>query len=350
MLDICSRQTAPEGILHIGVIGAGRIGALHAHNLRQLPTVDEVSISDSDEARVRGLADSIDVGIAQTVPELLERVDGVVVATPTAAHARLTLAAVEAGVPVLCEKPISLDLATTDQVLATVARAGVALQVGFQRRFDPAFVEARRRVAAGDLGRVYLARMAAHDAEPPPESYLPASGGIFLDLHIHDFDAVRWLTGQDIVEVYADGAVVNEMFGRHDDVDVTSIVMRLSDGALAISTGSRHDPVGYDHRTEILGSRDCLSMGYDSTLALRPADAPPDQPSQTYRTFIERFAAAYREEVAQFVELVGGRAANQCTGYDAREALVAALAATVSRRERRPVQTAEIAAGSVVGA
>jgi myo-inositol 2-dehydrogenase/D-chiro-inositol 1-dehydrogenase len=338
-----------EGILHIGVIGAGRIGALHAHNLQQLLTVDEVSISDNDETRVRQLAGAIGAHVAETVEDLLERVDGVVVATPTAAHARLTLAAVEAGVPVLCEKPISLDLATTDQVLATVAQAGVALQVGFQRRFDPAFVEARRRVAAGDLGRVYLARMAAHDAEPPPESYLPPSGGIFLDLHIHDFDAVRWLTGQDIVEVYADGAVVNEMFGRHDDVDVTSIVMRLSDGALAISTGSRHDPLGYDHRTELLGSRDCLSMGYDSTLALRPteAEAPPPQ---TYRTFIERFAAAYREEVAQFVELVGGRAANQCTGYDAREALVAALAATVSRRERRPVQTAEIAAGSVVGA
>lgn len=336
--------------MHIGVIGAGRIGALHARNLRQLSTVDEVSISDNDEDRVRELASTIDVGVALTVEELLGRVDGVVVATPTAAHARLTLEAVEAGVPVLCEKPISLDLATTDQVLATVARAGVALQVGFQRRFDPAFVEARRRVADGDIGRVYLARMAAHDAEPPPESYLPDSGGIFLDLHIHDFDAVRWLTGQDIVEVYADGAVTSEMFGRHDDADVTSVVLRLSDGALAVTTGSRHDPLGYDHRTELIGSRDCLSMGYDATLALRSADAPEQPRPQTYGSFIERFAVAYREEVRQFVELVAGRTANQCTGYDAREALVAALAATVSRREHRPVQTAEIAAGSVVGA
>jgi myo-inositol 2-dehydrogenase / D-chiro-inositol 1-dehydrogenase len=337
-----------EGIVHVGVIGAGRIGALHAHNLRQLSSVDEVSVSDHDEARLHALADSLGVRVASSVEDLLTTVDGVVVATPTATHASLTLAAVNAGRPVLCEKPVSLDLATTDQVLATVAGAGVALQVGFQRRFDPAFVEARRRIAAGELGRVHLARMAAHDAEPPPESYLPESGGIFLDLHIHDFDAVRWLTGQDIVEVYADGAVTDEMFGRHDDADVTSVVMRLADGGLAITTGSRHNPLGYDHRTEILGSRDCLSIGYDSTLALRAVDGLDGQAMTTHGGFLERFAAAYREEVRQFVELVAGRAANQCTGYDARAALIAALAATRSRREHRPVQTAEIAAASVV--
>lgn len=332
--------------MHIGVVGAGRIGALHAQNVRELASVDEVSITDHDESRVRELAGRLDVHAAGSVEELLATVDGVIVATPTASHAAMTLAAIEAGRPVLCEKPISLDLATTDAVLNSVAAAGVALQVGFQRRFDPAFVAARSRVASGELGRVYLARMAAHDATPPPESYLPDSGGIFLDLHIHDFDAVRWLTGQEIVEVYADGAVVDEMFGRHDDADVTSVVIRLSGGTLAVSTGSRHNPLGYDHRTELLGSRECVSMGYDSTLALREVAGSGERSPQTYGSFLERFAAAYREEVSQFVELVAGRAANQCTGYDARQALIAALAATRSRRERRPVQTAEITAGS----
>src|SRR5205814_6473231 len=181
------------------------------------------------------------------------------------AHAPLLGLAARAGLPTFCEKPVALELSELDAVLEEVARAGIFVQVGFQRRFDAGYRAARDAVAAGALGNLLVIRAATHDPSPPSEEYIAVSGGIFRDLHIHDFDAVRWVTGEDIVEVYADGAVrATPWFERHGDVDTAVAALRLSGGALGILSGTRHDALGYDVRLEVFGAADSIVVGADA--------------------------------------------------------------------------------------
>jgi myo-inositol 2-dehydrogenase/D-chiro-inositol 1-dehydrogenase len=333
--------------MRIGVIGAGRIGRVHATNFAGLPGV-EVVLADLDGGRASVLADEIGASYRPTVETLLAaELDGIVVAAATDAHASLIVAAADAGLPTLCEKPISLSLARTDEVVRHVARAGTVLDVGFQRRHDPAFVEARRRVTEGRIGNVYVVRFAGHDAVPPPASYIPVSGGIFLDLHLHDFDIVRWVTGQEVDEVYADGSVlVDDAFAAHDDVDTTAVVMRLCGGTLAVITGGRQDGLGYDHRMEMIGSADSISIGLSPRTPLHPVDASGGpvgvSPAEPWQGFADRFADAYRAEAAHFVRVVAGEAEPRCSCEDARRSMVVALAAERSRHEHRPVRIAEV--------
>jgi myo-inositol 2-dehydrogenase / D-chiro-inositol 1-dehydrogenase len=333
--------------MRIGVIGAGRIGKVHAANFAALSDV-EVAVADADPQRARALARQLGVGHEPTVEGLFASgLDGVVIATGTSAHAPLVMAAADVGLPTLCEKPISLDLAVTDDVLRHVATAGTVLEVAFQRRHDPAFQEASIRVADGRLGTVYVVRSSGHDAVPPPEAYIPTSGGMFVDLHIHDFDILRWVTGQEVEEVYADGSVlVDAAFARHDDVDTTAIVLRLSGGTLAIASGGRRDALGYDHRMEIIGSADSISIGLGARTPLHVLDGTPGTPADPWQGFMDRFAEAYRAEAEHFVALVAGRAQPRCTGEESRRSMLVALAAERSRREHRPVRIAEIGSPS----
>ena len=236
----------------VGVLGLGRIGATHAANAARIAGV-EVVVYDPDDAAV---ARTVAATGARSLPDrdaVLSEADAVMIATPTAHHPDDLAAGASAGLPMLCEKPISLDVASTAAALEVVGRAGVELQVGFMRRFDAGFVEMRRRVESGELGDVYLVRAASHDHVPPHEAYLDHAGSVYRDMHIHDFDAVRWLTGRDVVEVYAAGSVlVDDMFARHDDVDMTALVLQLEGGILASITGARANPLGYDHRTRRL--------------------------------------------------------------------------------------------------
>jgi myo-inositol 2-dehydrogenase/D-chiro-inositol 1-dehydrogenase len=245
-----------------------------------------------------------------------------------------------------CEKPISLDVTSTAAALDVVERAGVELQVGFMRRFDPGFVEVRRLVESGELGDVYLVRAASHDHVPPHESYLDHAGSVYRDMHIHDFDAVRWLTGREVIEVFAAGSVlVDEMFRRHDDVDMTALVLVLEGGVLASITGARANPLGYDHRTEVIGSRDAVCAGWTERTPLRSAD--PDggaAPVDPFPAFPDRFGPAYRAEVEAFVALCRGEGSNRCPGGSALDALRVAVAADRSRAEHRPVAVAEVTA------
>ena len=225
-----------------------------------------------------------------------------------------------------------------------IERAGVEVQVGFMRRFDEGFVEMRRLVESGEIGDLYLVRAASHDHVPPHESYLDASGSVYRDMHIHDFDAVRWLTGRAVVEVYAAGSVlVDEMFRRHGDVDMTALVLVLEGGVLASITGARANPLGYDHRTEVIGSRDAVCAGWTERTPLRSAD--PDGMAgavDPYPAFPDRFGAAYRSEVEAFVALVRGEAANRSPAHAALDALRVAVAADRSLAEHRPVAISEI--------
>jgi myo-inositol 2-dehydrogenase / D-chiro-inositol 1-dehydrogenase len=327
----------------VGVLGVGRIGAPHAANLAALPGVDVV-VYDPDGVAVERTVAATGARALPDRDAVIAEADALVIATPTANHPDDLAAGVVAGVPMLCEKPISLDLASTAATLQVVERAGVELQVGFMRRFDAGFVEMRRLVESGELGDVYLVRAASHDHVPPHESYLDHAGSVYRDMHIHDFDAVRWLTGRDVVEVYAAGSVlVDEMFRRHGDVDMTALVLVLEGGVLASVTGARANPLGYDHRTEVIGSRDAVCAGWTERTPLRSADPNGvPEPVGPYPAFPDRFGPAYRAEVEAFVGLVRGDGENRSPGETALHALRVAVAADRSRAEHRPVAVSEI--------
>src|SRR3954451_3936699 len=326
-------------MMRIGLAGLGRIGDFHARTLVSLDTVDSVVLADLDAARADALAAELGAASVATPQALAEAgIDALVIAAPTPAHPALLSLAAAAGLAVFCEKPVALDLPTLDAVIAETAAAGILVQVGFQRRLDPGYRAAREAVASGAVGNLLVLRAATHDPAPPPERYIAESGGIFRDLHIHDMDAIRFVTGQEIVEVYADGAVrESPWFERHDDVDAAVAVLRLSGGALAIVSGTRHDPLGYDVRLEVFGSSDSIAVGVGPRTPLRSLEpgAPPS--TGRYRSFLERFDQAYREELAVFVSTVRGGGASACSLAEARAALVAAVAADRSRHEHRPV-------------
>jgi myo-inositol 2-dehydrogenase/D-chiro-inositol 1-dehydrogenase len=327
----------------VGLLGLGRIGATHARNLAAIPEVDVVAF-DPDATALDRAASATGATALPDRDAVLGDADAVIIATPTANHPDDLAAAAAAGLPIFCEKPISLDLGSTAAALEVVERAGVELQIGFMRRFDPGFVEMRRAVADGSLGDVYLVRAASHDHVPPHESYLDESGSVFRDMHIHDFDAVRWLTGRDVVEVYAAGSVlVDEMFGRHGDVDMTALVLVLDGGVLASVTGARANPLGYDHRTEVIGSLDALCAGWTERTPLRSADpAGTAGAIDPYPAFPDRFGPAYRAEVEAFVSLARGEGENRSPGRSALEALRVAVAADRSLAEHRPVTVGEV--------
>jgi myo-inositol 2-dehydrogenase / D-chiro-inositol 1-dehydrogenase len=225
-----------------------------------------------------------------------------------------------------------------------VESSEATLQIGFQRRFDAGYKEAKRLIEAGELGTLYAIRLATHDPEPPHEGYIPESGGIFRDLHIHDFDILRWLTRSKAEQVCAWGSVRRfKVFEKYGDFDTSALIIRMADGVLAVLTGGRQNPLGFDVRTEIFGSEDSISVGLDRRTPLRsvePGGAP--FPRKAYASFLVRFKDAYRAELAHFLEVARGRAENPCTARDALEALQIAVAAEVSVAENRPVMVEEI--------
>jgi myo-inositol 2-dehydrogenase / D-chiro-inositol 1-dehydrogenase len=330
--------------MRIGVLGAGRIGSFHARMLAANPLVDGLVVHDTDQGRAERLARELDGELAPSPDALVRaRVEALVIAAATPAHAPLVHLAAAARLPAFCEKPIALDLHTTDDVLEHVAASGILLQIGFQRRFDPGYQAAREAVRRGELGELYLVRVAGHDPEPPPEAYVAASGGIWRDLLIHDFDVVPWVVDREVIEVYADGTARSELFDRYDDVDTAAAVLRFSGGLLGVVSGSRHDPLGYDIRLELFGSRDSVAVGLDEHTPLRSVEPNvPASPARGYRDFMDRFAIAYRAELQAFLEAVRDGLPSPCGGEEARRALRLALTAERSRAEHRPVAIWEV--------
>jgi myo-inositol 2-dehydrogenase/D-chiro-inositol 1-dehydrogenase len=327
----------------VGVVGLGRIGTHHVETLLGLDDVS-VSVTDADPVRARQVADELGVRAVAAPEALLEGVDALVIATSTPSHAPLLQLAAASAVPAFCEKPVALDLATLDRVREAVERAGILVQVGFQRRFDAGYRAAHEAVAAGDVGRILAMRAATHDPVPPPAEYIAASGGIFSDLHIHDFDAVRFVSGEEITEVYADGAGLDAPWVHElDDVDVAAAILHLSGGGLVLVSGTRRDPLGYDVRLEVFGTGDSVVVGDDARSPLRSVEPGAEPRSDSrYRDFWDRFEPAYRNELAAFVEAVRTGSPSPCPLEEARSALAVALAADISRAERRPVAIEEV--------
>jgi myo-inositol 2-dehydrogenase / D-chiro-inositol 1-dehydrogenase len=335
--------------VRVGVVGVGRIGAFHVRTLLSLDSVEAVVLADLDRERAESFATEVGAESARSPQALVDAgIDAFVIAAPTPAHRSLLSLAAEAGLPTFCEKPVALELLALDEAIAETEAAGILVQVGFQRRFDVGYRAAREAVASGALGDLLVLRAATHDPAPPPEAYIATSGGIFRDLHVHDLDAIRFVTGREIVEVYADGAVrETPWFERHGDVDVAVAVLRLDDTTLAIVSGTRHDPLGYDVRLEVFGTVDSIVVGVGARSPYRSVEPGAPAPQPGYVSFLDRFGSAYQAELELFVSLVHDGGTSPCSLADARAALAAAVAADRSRAERRPVLVGEVAFGSV---
>jgi myo-inositol 2-dehydrogenase/D-chiro-inositol 1-dehydrogenase len=331
--------------MRLGLIGLGRIGAFHADTLSALPAVSSLVVTDAVPAAIAATVGRLDVETAESPEKLLAAgVDGVVIAAATDAHPELLLAAVAAGLPVFCEKPVAASIVDAVEVARRVADAGVAVQVGYPRRFDAGFAAARAAVAAGELGRVHTVRSTTLDPAPPPAAYIARSGGIFRDCSVHDFDAVRWVTGREVVEVYATGSAEGDpVFAGSGDVSTAAAVLTLDDGALAVVSNTRYNPRGYDVRLELHGTADSVAVGLEPKLPLRSVEPGVRFPDGTPHTFfMDRLAAAFRAELTAFTEVVAGTRPSPCPIEDAMETGWVAEAATLSLREHRPVRLEEL--------
>ncbi|MFE6420703.1 Gfo/Idh/MocA family oxidoreductase [Streptomyces enissocaesilis] len=334
--------------MRIGILGLGRIGAFHAETLHTLETVDSLVVADPYADAAKAAAERFGAEIADSPEALLAAgVDGVVVAAATDAHPALIVAAVEAGVPVFCEKPVARTMTEGVEVLKAVAGRDVPVQIGFNRRFDAGFVAAREAVRAGELGKLHTVRSTTLDPAPPPAAYIAASGGIFRDCSVHDFDVIRWVTGREVSEVYAMGGNRGADFIREaGDADTTGAVLTLDDGTIAVVSNSRHNARGYDVRMEIHGFADSIAVGLEDKLPLRSVEPGTAFPAGVpHDFFMDRFAAAYRTELTAFTEVVAGARPSPCTVEDALEAGWIAEACTLSLREHRPVTVAEVKRG-----
>lgn len=330
--------------MRIGLAGTGRIGAMHAHILTGIPGVT-VTVADVDAGRAEQVAADAGADVVSSVDELLGgALDGMVIATPTDSHPDLIQRAVERRVPVFCEKPVAADVDGTLDVIRAIDGLGVPVQIGFQRRFDAGYVAAREQVRSGQLGWLHTLRSTTMDPAPPPKEYVAHSGGIFVDCAVHDFDSLRWLTGREVVSVFATGSNRGDpFFAAHGDVDTATVVLRFDDDALATVSVTRYNAAGYDIRLEAFGSRGSISTGLDDQTPLRSTEPGVAFPAGTaYTAFPERFAAAYAAELTAFARLVREGGESPCTPRDALEAFYVAEACELSRTRVGVVAMSEI--------
>jgi myo-inositol 2-dehydrogenase/D-chiro-inositol 1-dehydrogenase len=335
--------------LRVGIIGAGRIGKVHAEALAfRIPEAETLAITDVD----RRLAESVaqDCGIPRVVASSAEifedrSIEAVLICSSTSTHADLVVAAAQAGKHIFCEKPIDLALSRIDRALAAVKTAGVKLQVGFNRRFDANFARVREAVTSGEIGTPQLLHIVSRDPAPPPISYVKVSGGIFLDMTIHDFDMARFLIGDEVKEIYTAAAVmVDPEIGQAGDLDTALMVLRFKNGVIGTIDNSRKAVYGYDQRVEVLGSKGAISTGncYPNQAVISTATSiRQDLP---LRFFMDRYTESFANELRAFVEAVAENKPTPVTGLDGRIPVVMAFAARKSYDEHRPVKLDEVTA------
>ena len=333
--------------VNIALIGAGRIGKVHAKAVMNgIPNANIISVADPIGTAAEDLASEYQIPHHTTNPlEVMQRddVDAVIIASPTDTHAPFMMDAAKAGKHIFCEKPIAPTLGVIDEALNVVHASGVKLQIGFNRRFDPTFQRVKQAIAEGEIGTPHLLHIISRDPAPPPISYIQVSGGLFMDMTIHDFDMARFLFGE-VDEVYATGAVlVDSAIGEAGDIDTASVTLKFANGAIGTIENSRQAVYGYDQRVEIFGSLGSASSAnmYPDLVTLQTADAV-QRGSLPMHFFLERYMAAYERELQAFVECVANDTPSPVTGEDGRAPVVIAMAATKSMRENRPVRLSEI--------
>lgn len=335
-------------MISLGIIGAGRIGKVHAQSIMnhitsvRLKTIADPFMNEETEAslRVLGVSDCTkDYKKILNDPEI----DAVLICSSTNTHADISLEAIAAGKHVFCEKPVSQDIAKIRQVMEKLKGTKLKYQVGFNRRFDHNFEAVRAAVANGDVGNVHIVRITSRDPAPPPPEYAAVSGGMFLDMTIHDFDMVRYLTASDVVEVFANGAVlVDPLIGKAGDIDTAIISLKMANGALAVIDNSRKAVYGYDQRAEVFGSKGQASVSNDTNSSLILSSETGIHAEKPLYFFLERYMASFTKEVRMFVQAIEQDSPVPVDINDGLQPVLIAAAALRSLKEHRPVLLSEI--------
>lgn len=333
--------------IKIGIIGAGRIGKIHADNMARLPDVEVAAISDLFAGpELEAWAAERGIGLVMSSSEELiahPGIEAVLICSSTDTHVPLIKLAAQAKKHIFCEKPVSMDLEQTKEAVAAAAEAGVKLQIGFNRRFDHNFRRIREHVQAGTIGQPHLVKITSRDPAPPDEGYIRVSGGLFMDMAIHDFDMARYLAGSEVEEVYAQGSVlIDPVFARYGDIDTAVITLRFQNGALGIIDNSRKAVYGYDQRAEVFGSKGSVAVANDYPNSAVVSCAEGTYSDKPLHFFLERYTQSYIDETRLFIDCLAGGGSLLVDGYDALQAESIAFAAKQSLRLRRPVRLDEI--------
>lgn len=327
--------------LTVGVIGAGRIGKIHVDNLRGISQVKVKSVSDVVIDQLESWAKEKGIEVLTTnYEEILHdpEINVVFICSPTTTHANLIKEAAAAGKHIFCEKPVSFSVEETEEALEAVEKAGVKLQVGFNRRFDPNFRKIRELVQAGEIGTPHILRITSRDPQPPGIDYIKTSGGLFMDMAIHDFDMARYVMDSDVVEVFANGAVlVDPAIGEAGDIDTAIITLKFANGALGVIDNSRQAAYGYDQRLEVFGDKGAAQADNNRANTVEVSTAQHVSKEKPLYFFLERYTQAYIDEVKEFVASILENKDVICNGLDGLQAERIAKAARQSLETGTPV-------------
>ena len=326
--------------MQIGLLGAGRIGGIHGANIAAHSRVTLSAVADADNAAAQRLASATGAKVSSLDAIIADKnIGAVFICTPTDMHADLIERAARAGKAVFCEKPVDLDSARIRACLDVVRSANTKLMIGFNRRFDPSFAAIRRRIGAGEIGKVELVTILSRDPSPPPPSYVARSGGLFRDMMIHDLDMARFLLGEEPVEVHAVGScLVDPGIGAAGDVDTAAVLLKTASGKIAQISNSRRATYGYDQRIEVHGSKGMLRAGNVHMTTLERADGGGFTADVIQNFFIDRYAGAYAAEIAAFLDAVEKGTHPHADGHDGLMAQKLAEAATQSRQTGQAVR------------
>ena len=336
-----------NGKVNFAVVGVGRIGKVHIENLTyRMPDAEIVSVSDVFEDELKKVAGKFNIAKAETDYKKIvndKNVDAVVICSPTDTHAEVIKEAAEAGKHIFCEKPIDLSIGKIAGINELVNKCGVKFLVGFNRRFDPNFARVNEIVRSGGIGEPQILNISSRDPSPPPLEYLKVSGGIFLDMTIHDFDMARFLMQSEVKEIYAKGEVlVDDMFKQADDVDTAVVTLSFENGSIGTINNSRQAVYGYDQRVEVFGSEGMVTVKNNTPDNHILIDRSGTHTSLPLNFFMDRYTQSYLNEMTAFVECIREDKQPPVGGEDGLQAVAIGLAAKKSVKENRPVSIAEI--------
>lgn len=335
-------------MLNVGIIGAGRIGKVHTESIcnyvknARVKAIADPFLTEETAQWAKGLGVE---AVSKDYHDILNDPDiaAVLICSSTDTHSPISLEAIAAGKHIFCEKPIDHDVGKIQEVLHALEGTGLKYQVGFNRRFDHNFEAVHNAVKAGKIGQPHIVKITSRDPEPPSAEYVKVSGGMFLDMTIHDFDMARFLVDSDVEEVYVQSAVlVDPAIGEAGDVDTAVITMKMANGALAVIDNSRQAAYGYDQRAEVFGSKGMVAVENDSVSNAKIATAEGVTGEKPLFFFLERYMQAYAKEVTAFVDAVVNGTDVPVNQEDGLKAVLIGLAATKSAREHRPVKISEI--------
>lgn len=336
-----------NNMINVGLIGAGRIGKVHGENIvKRFDSVKIKSIVDPNESNLNKTGNDLGIKNLSTDPSTIfndKEINAVLICSSTDTHSEFIEMAAKAGKHIFCEKPIDFDITRIDKALATVKDNNVKLQIGFNRRFDPNFAEVQNQVAIGTVGEPHLVRITSRDPYPPPAEYVKVSGGLFLDMMIHDFDMARFLISDEIESVYASGSVkVDEAIGQAGDIDTAIVTLNFKSGAICAIDNSRKAAYGYDQRVEVFGSKGMVRAENNKPTQTEISTNETVSSPLPFNFFMDRYTDSYYNEIKAFVDSLVNDKPVTVSGEDGRIPVLIALAAKKSLAEKRAVLISEI--------